>query len=59
MWLNIRTAPSIASRRSRGGRAVAIRHHVDRAGRPTRGAPVFDIIDVSVRTRPGWWAATV
>ena len=38
---------------------LAIRSHVDSAGLPMRGAPVFDMIDVSVRTRPGWCAATV
>ncbi|HEY4730328.1 MAG TPA: hypothetical protein VIH41_04305, partial [Myxococcales bacterium] len=43
----------------RGGLAVANRHHVDGAGRPMRGAPVVDMIEVSVRTRPGWCAATV
>ena len=40
-------------------RVQHFRHHVDSAGRPMRGAPVFDMIDVSVRTRPGYCAATV
>ena len=52
------TARSIAASRVRGGLA-AIRRQVDSAGRPTRRAPVVDMIEVSVRTRPGCRAATV
>ena len=53
MWRKMPTAPSTASARLRAGFTVAIRHHVDGAGRPIRGAPVVDMIDVNVRTRPG------
>ena len=53
MWRKIATSRSIASSRVRGGLAVANRRHVDIAGLPIRGAPVVDMIDVSVRTRPG------
>ena len=53
MWENIVTARLTASARVRGGRDVNIRRQVDSAGRPSRGAPVVDMIEVSVRTRPG------
>ena len=54
MWRNMSHRARRPPRaRFRGGFAVAIRHHVDSAGRPMRGAPVVDMIDVSVRTRPG------
>ncbi len=59
MWANMFAARSIASSRVRGGRDVSIRRQVDSAGLPRRAAPVVDMIDVSVRTRPGWCAATV
>ena len=59
MWENIFAARSIASSRVRGRRDVNIRRHVDNAGRPTRGAPVVDMMDVNVRTLAGWCAATV
>ena len=53
MWENMFAARSIASARVRGGRDVSIRRQVDNAGRPRRGAPVVDMIDVNVRTLPG------
>ena len=53
MWKHIIAARLIASSRVRGGRDVIIRRHVDIAGRPRRGAPVVDMIDVNVRTLPG------
>jgi hypothetical protein len=53
MWENMFAARSIASARVRGGRDISIRRHVDIAGRPSRGAPVVDMIDVNVRTLPG------
>ncbi len=59
MWRNMFAARSIASARVRGGRDVNIRRQVDNAGRPSRGAPVVDMIDVNVRTLPGYCAATV
>src|ERR1700704_1576960 len=58
MWENIFAARSIASARVRGGRDVNILRQVDNAGRPRRGAPVVDMIDVNVRTLPGGGAAT-
>jgi len=46
MWRNMFAARSTASARVRGGRDVNIRRQVDIAGRPSRGAPVVDMIDV-------------
>jgi hypothetical protein len=53
MCENMFAARSMASARVRGGRDVNIRRHVENAGRPSRGAPVVDMIDVNVRTLPG------